>query len=63
MPLKIGDKFDVPNLKLEYSTFKMSDGKREPIVELQNGHCIVKAMQLSMSKRYKVRLILDMMEL
>ena len=47
--------------KVSYGTLKMINGLREPVVELKNGHCNVKTLQLSISKMHKVKLIIDLL--
>lgn len=47
--------------KVSYGSLKIINGKREPVVELKNGHCTVKTVQLSMSKKHKFALIIDLL--
>ena len=46
---------------VSYGTLKIINGSREPVVELKNGHCTVKTVQLSMSKKHMFALIIDLL--
>lgn len=47
--------------KVSYGTLKIINGLREPVVELKNGQCNVKTLQLYISKMHKFKLIIDLL--
>ena len=47
--------------QVSYGTLKIINGKREPVVELNNGKCTVKTFRLSISKMHKLQFIIDLL--